>query len=41
MDKLEKESTILELSRNFEVLIEILKHRKDTYTKDVKSHNKK
>lgn len=36
-----KESTISELEEKFEVLIEMLKNRKDTLSKAVKSHYKK
>jgi len=36
-----KESTISELDEKFEVLIEMLKNRKDTLSKAVKSHYKK
>ena len=36
-----KESTLSELDEKFEVLIEMLKNRKDTLSKAVKSHYKK
>lgn len=36
-----KESTVSELEEKFEVLIEMLKNRKDTLSKAVKSHYKK
>lgn len=37
----EKESTISELDEKLEVLIEMLKNRKDTLGKQVKAHYKK
>lgn len=37
----EKESTLSELDEKLEVLIEMLKNRKDTLAKQVKSHYKK
>ena len=36
-----KESTLSELDEKLEVLIEMLKNRKDTLAKSVKSHYKK
>ena len=41
MSQSEKESTISELEEKLEVLIEMLKNRKDTLAKQVKSHYKK